>query len=168
MGKYMTTRNVNFAGFAAVVGLMAFGLYLQFFQELHPCNLCIFQRIGFIALGLTFLVAGIHDPGRLGGRVYSGLVALFALFGVVVAGRHVWLQHLPPDQVPACGPSLDYLLEVFPLAEAIQMLFEGSGDCANVSWTLLGLSIPAWALVSLIGLGIAGVWVNFRGKIQAA
>ena len=167
MHKYLTPRYVNLAGVAAVAGLMGFGLYLQFFEELHPCNLCIFQRVAFIALGLAFLVAGIHDPGKIGGRVYSGLVALFASFGIVVAGRHVWLQHLPPDQVPACGPSLDYILEVFPLSEAIQMVFEGSGDCANVSWTLFGLSIPAWALVSFIGLGIAGVWINLRGKVQA-
>ncbi len=167
MQRYLTPRIVNLAGVTAIAGLMGFGLYLQLFQELYPCNLCIFQRIAFIALAATFLVAGIHNPERVGGRIYAAFVALFAIAGIVVAGRHVWLQHLPPDQVPACGPSLDYMLEVFPLSETIQMVFEGSGDCANVSWSFLCLSIPAWALVWFIGLGIVGTWVNLRGKLQS-
>lgn len=139
-------RLVYLLGFIACAALLAFGYYLEFGQGLEPCPLCIIQRVVFLGLALVCLAATLHGPRRVAVRIYSGLLMVLALGGSAVAGRQVWLQHLPADQVPACGPGLEYMLEVYPLAEALQMALKGSGDCAEVDWTFLGLSIAEWSL----------------------
>lgn len=154
-------RLVNGLGFLACALLLAYGYYLQFVEYLDPCPLCIFQRVGLFALGLVFLAAAVHNPSGWGARAYAAAIGLVALAGAAIAGRHVWIQSLPPDQVPACGPGLDYILESFPLAEAIQVVLRGSGDCATIDWSFLGLSIPAWTLAWFVGLGAVGVARNW-------
>jgi len=141
---------------------MAYALYLQHVQGLEPCPLCIFQRVAVIAMGAIFLIAGLHAPAGATARAYGLLALLAAVGGATVAGRHAYLQQLPPDQVPACGPGLDYILEVFPLSEALTLVFQGSGECADVQWSFLGLSMPAWVLVWCIGLGVWAVLINWR------
>jgi len=155
-------RLLNFAGFLACAGMMGFALYAQYVLMLEPCPLCVFQRVATIGLGLVFLVAALHDPGRVGSRVYGLFVALFAGFGVAVAVWHVRLQNLPADEVPSCGPGFEYLMENFPLFDALSLIFKGSGECAEVAWRLLGLSMPSWVIIGLGGLGFAGLWNNLR------
>jgi disulfide bond formation protein DsbB len=155
-------RILNLAGFAACAGLMVYALYAQYVLELAPCPLCVFQRVAVIALGIVFLLAGLHKPGRAGGIVYALLVLITAGAGIGVAGRHVWLQGLPSDQVPACGPGLDFMLDAFPLGEVLRMVLSGSGECADVDWSFLGLSMPAWVLIALSLLGIYGIVANLR------
>ncbi len=157
-------RRVNLLGFGACVALMAYALYAELVLGLEPCPLCVFQRLAVIALGLVFLVAALHHPrGRLAARLYAGALALAAGSGIAIAGQHVRLQNLPADQVPACGPGLDFMLDVFPLHEAIAMVFTGSGECAEIDWALLGLSMPAWVLLACLGLGLFGVLGNWLG-----
>jgi len=155
-------RQRNFAGFAACAAMMAYALYSQHGLGLEPCPLCIFQRVSVIGLGVIFLVAALHAPGRFGSRVYAALLGVTALAGAVVAGRHVWLQHLPPERVPACGPGLDFMLEALPFTEMLQKVFSGSGECAKVDWSLLGLSMPGWVFISVVVLGACGIWNNGR------
>ena len=143
-----TRRSLNFAGALACAGLMAYALYAQYVLQLAPCPLCVFQRLGIIALGVVFLLAAMHNPGKAGGAAVGG------------AGRHVWLQSLPPDKVPACGPGLDFMLDQFPLAEALQMVLSGSGECADVDWSLLGFSMPAWVLIAAAALTLYGLYAN--------
>jgi len=154
-------RFVNIAGFLFCAGVLGYAYYLQFQQDLEPCPLCIFQRVAFIFMGIFFLVAAVHNAGRIVSRIYAGLIAAGGVAGAAIAARHVWIQYLPPDQVPECGPPLDYMLEVFPLGEALTMAFTGSGECAEVSWTFLGLSMPAWALLSFLGLTVVGLVRNW-------
>ena len=157
----LSRRGLNSLGAAACAAMMGFALYAQYILELEPCPLCIFQRVAVIAMGVVFLLAALHDPGRTGARIYGLLVAVPAAAGVGVAARHVWLQGLPPDQVPECGPGLDYMLDVFPVMEALDMIFSGSGECAEVSWRMLGLSMPTWVIIGCAGLGIAGLLGNW-------
>ena len=155
-------RVLNLIGFAACAGLMLYALFAQYALDLEPCPLCIFQRVAVIALGVVFLLAGLHNPGRVGGVIYAVLVSIAAGAGAFVAGRHVWLQNLPPDQVPACGPGLDFMLDAFPLAEVLSMVLSGSGECADVDWAFLGLSMPAWVLICVLALGAYGLYANLR------
>ena len=155
-------RVLNFAGFAICGGLMGFALFAQHVLLLDPCPLCVFQRVAVISLGLIFLAAALHNPSGAGRFVYAILLALAALGGAAVAGRHAWLQQLPPDQVPSCGPGLDYMLETLPFTEVLGKVFRGSGECAEIVWQFLGLSMPAWVLVWMIVLGVAGIWNNLR------
>ncbi len=141
---------------------MAAALYLQHVAGLDPCPLCIFQRVAVISVGAVALVAAVHAPGGWGRRVYAGLTGLAALGGIVVAGRHVWLQHLPPDQVPACGPGLDYWMAALPMQEVVHQVFRGSGECAKVDWALFGISLPGWTLLLFVTLFTLALWQLLR------
>lgn len=156
-------RALNLAGAGACALLMAYALYAQYGLGLEPCPLCVFQRVAVSALGLAFLLAAAHRAGPAGRRGYALLIAGVSLAGAGIAGRHLWLQSLPPERVPACGPGLDFILEAFPLNEALALVFTGSGECASVDWRFLGLAMPAWVLIALLVLGVAGVALNLRG-----
>ena len=155
-------RILNFAGFLSCAALMGYALYAQYYLMLEPCPLCILQRIAVVGMGLVFLLAALHNPGGVGRFAYALILVLPMSLGAIVAGRHAWLQMMPEDQVPACGPGLDYMWENFPLADVINMVFRGSGECADVDWQLLGLSMPAWVLIAVIALGSIGIWNNVR------
>lgn len=162
LDRLPSRRVVNFAGFAVCCGLMGFALFAQHVLLLDPCPLCVFQRVAVISIGIIFLVAALHNPHGAGRVVYGVLLALAAGGGAAVAGRHAWLQQLPPDQVPSCGPGLDYMLDTLPFTEVLSNVFRGSGECAEIVWQFLGLSMPGWVLVWMIALGGAGLWNNLR------
>ncbi|MGI9289729.1 MAG: disulfide bond formation protein B [Gammaproteobacteria bacterium] len=153
-------RVLNWGGVLACSGMMLYALYAQHFLDLAPCPLCVFQRISVILMGLVFLAAAVHNPARSGSIFYSLLLLATAAGGIGVAGRHLWLQSLPPDKVPACGPGLEFMLDSFAFTEVLQMVFSGSGECAEVDWSLFGLSMPAWVLIGLVGLLIYGLFAN--------
>lgn len=155
-------RTINFIVVLICAGLLGFALYLQTQDSLSPCPLCVLQRVAFIALGGIALLAALQHPARWGRWVYAGLTGLAAGAGASIAGWHVYLQHLPPDQVPSCGPGLNYLVENFPPGDALRMIFMGSGECAQVHWTFLSLSIPEWTLAWFVVLGAGLVWNNLR------
>lgn len=161
MNTLLNPRVGNLAGFLACCGMMSFALYAEHILGLEPCPLCMFQRVATVVLGIVFLGATIQGAGKVGRGIYAGVLAIVALAGAGIAGRHVWLQSLPKDQVPACGPDLDFMLDTFPLLEVISVVLAGSGKCADVSWRLFGLSMPMWTLVAFIALGTWGVWVNW-------
>jgi len=158
----MTARRGNLLGFLICACLLAYAYYAEFVMHLAPCPLCIFQRIGVFVLGVMFLVAALHDPAAFGRRVYAVLVALAAVVTVGVAARHLYIQSLPPDAVPACGASLDFMLKIFSLSEVLVKVLTGSGECAKVTWEFLGLAMPAWVLISAVALGAWGLWINLR------
>jgi len=152
-------------GFLACVALLGFALYMERFGGLRPCPLCTFQRAAFIVLGLVFLVAGLHAPRSVGGRRGYGVLGLVAAsVGIAIAGRHVWLTYLPPDQVPACGPDLAYMMDAFPLGDVVRKVLTGSGECAKVDWTLLGLSMPEWSLLCFIVLALWVLYAAFKQR----
>ncbi|MDA0790705.1 MAG: disulfide bond formation protein B [Proteobacteria bacterium] len=146
-------------------GVMAGALFMQYQMALEPCPLCILQRVMVIAAGAIALVAAIHHPGETGIRVYGTLVVLMSIIGGAISTRQLWLQSLPPDEVPACGPGLDYLLDVFPLTEVLAKVLSGDGSCAEVLWTLFGISIPGWALLGFIGLAALGLLQMLRPEV---
>ncbi|UCC15638.1 MAG: disulfide bond formation protein B [Gammaproteobacteria bacterium] len=158
----MNRRQLCVVGAVACAAMMGFALFAQHVLELEPCPLCVIQRIAVISLGVIFLLAAAHDAGPAGSRLWGVLIASLATAGAVVSGRHVWLQNLPPDQVPECGPGLDYIMDVFPLMEAMSMVFAGSGECAEVVWRFLGLSMPTWVLICMVSMGVFGIVVNWR------
>ena len=141
--------------FAVSAGLLGFGLYLEHVKSLEPCPLCVFQRVAFAAVMLIALLAAVHNPRHIMRPVYAALLMGAGLAGAGIAARQLWLQHLPPELAPACGPGLEYMLSAFPFMEALQMVLSGSGECAEVQWAFLGLSIPAWSLAWFVMIVIA-------------
>jgi disulfide bond formation protein DsbB len=150
------------AGAAVCAVLLGTGYYLQYFDGQEPCPLCLVQRGFYYAVLVVLAVAALHAPGRTGGITYSVAAFVFAAGGAAVAARQVWLQHLPPDQIPPCGPDLFFMLENLPLTRTLQKLFAGSGQCAEVGWTFLGLSIAEWSLAWFAALALYGLWLAAR------
>ena len=141
---------------------MSFALFLQYVEHQDPCPLCMVQRVIFIAIMIVFILAALHGPRRAGERVYAALILVLSLTGVGVAARHIWIQNLPKDQVPACGPGLDYMLETMPMSHVLKELMHGSGECAEKGWTFLTLGIPQWSLLCYIALGVWAVLITIR------
>ena len=141
-------------GFIVCAGLMGWALWLQYGMGIEPCPLCALQRIAVSVIGIIFLAAFIHNPRNLGAAIYAGLVLIVAGSGGALAARHVWLQSLPKDQVPACGMGLSYMMETLPFMDVLKKVFAGSGECAEAGWDFLGLAIPGWTFVFFIAITI--------------
>ena len=161
-------RIINFTGFLACAGLVAYALYAQYDLGLEPCPLCIFQRIGILLLGLTFLAAALHHPRGRGRYLYGALLALWALLTIGVAARQLYVQSLPPGTLPSCGAPLAMMLRFMPVAEVVRRVLSGSGECAEVNWRFLGLAMPAWVLIASLLLGGVGAFANLRRAASAA
>ena len=152
--------------FLIVMTAIGMGYALFFLQQhmgLSPCPLCIFQRIGLMVMGGFALVAALINPKSKIIKLGLWLGSLAGIgWATGVAGRHVWLQHLPADQVPSCGPGLDYWLDTLPMSEVLNQVFAGSGECASVDWTFMGLSIPEQSLIFFSGLIIVHLLILLR------
>ncbi len=153
-------------GFLICTTLMAVALFMQYQMELEPCPLCLMQRMAFIAIGLVCLVGLILNFSWVR-KLCAGLMSLFALAGLGLAARQLWLQSLPEDQVPVCGPGFDYMINNFPLAKALTLILSGSGECAEVQWTFLGISIPGWSLLFFVGFMLLGLYLLFARKFRS-
>lgn len=160
----ISKRWLYLTGALVVAGLFGSALYLQYVLRQDPCPLCMVQRVIFIAIGVLFFIAALHNAKLVGAKIYSVLISLVALTGVGVASRHIWIQHLPADQVPACGPGLDFMLKHFPMSDVLQELMHGSGECATKGWTFLTLGIPEWSLVWYVLLGVFAVLVGWKKR----
>jgi len=160
----ISNRWLYLAGALFASGLMGFGMFLQYVKHQDPCPLCMVQRVIFIAILVVFALAAAHGPKRFGQRIYTALIGLLSLSGAGVAARHIWIQNLPKDQVPACGPGLDYMLETMPMADVLKELLHGSGECAAKGWTFLTLGIPEWSLLCYIVLGVWAVLISARNN----
>ncbi len=161
--NWLSPRRAFLLAAAVPAALLAFGYFLQYVQGLQPCPLCLVQRGFFYAVIAVCVVAALHGPGTKGIVAYAGLAGLFALGGAAVAARQVWLQHLPPDKVPQCGPDLFFMLENFALSRVLKtVLITGTGECAVVDWTFLGFSIAEWALGWFVALALYMAWLATR------
>ncbi|MEM1141124.1 MAG: disulfide bond formation protein B [Pseudomonadota bacterium] len=150
-------RPTFFLLMAITVAAMGIALVMQYQMGLAPCPLCVTQRLFVILVGVFALLAGVHNPENIGRKIYAALCLLSAILGGAVASRHIWLQSLPEDMAPACGPSIGYMLETLPLSETFTVIMMGDGNCAETVWTFLGLSIPQQTLALFVVLAtIAG------------
>lgn len=158
----LSSRRLFLLGFLFCVSMVGVAGYFQLVDNLEPCPLCILQRVFTVLVGLVLLIAVLHNPKPIGVRIYAALAGLIALLGASISARHVWLQNLPEDQVPSCGPGLNFMLDNFPLGDTINMVLRGSGECAEVLWTFIGVSIPGWTLLAFISLAILSFIPLFR------
>ena len=152
----INSRLIYLAMFLVCAGLIGFALYLQHALGLEPCPMCILQRYAFVVVGVIALAAAIHNPALLGRRIYGGLLVVMAATGGGIAIRHVYLEHYPP-KIFDCGADVGFMLESFPLTQALPMIFRGTGDCTKVVWQFLGLSIAEWSLICFATLIVAAI-----------
>jgi disulfide bond formation protein DsbB len=164
----LSFRQISGAAALVCAGLLAYGYYLQYFEGQDPCPLCLVQRLFYFGVLIALGAAALHAPAARGARIaYSIGAFVFAAGGLVTAARQVWLQHLPPEQVPACGPDLYFMMENLPLGRTLQLLLRGSGQCAEVHWTFLGLSIAEWSLAWFAAFTALALWLAFRKEGQS-
>ena len=160
----INARKGYFGLFLIILGLISYALYLQFWQNIEPCPLCVGQRVVYLFLGILSLAVVIHNPQKVGIRIYSILTIFIGGFGASIAGRQLWLQSLPTDQVPSCGPGIGYMLRNFPLNATVKAMFTGSGECAQIHWQFLSLSIAGWSLLFFLLIVLLGVGYLISAK----
>lgn len=161
--KALSARQWSLAGLVFCGLMMAVALLLEHGVELEPCPLCIFQRVAVLAAAAVLLVAALHNPRGAGMIVYGGLGLVAVLGGIGVAWRHLWLQSLPADQVPSCGPGLDYMMDILPWRDVLARVLSGSGECAEIDFLFLGISLPGWTLIGFVILAVAPLAMLVRG-----
>lgn len=163
----MRSRSIFLFIFIACAAMLGVAGYFQFVEGMEPCPLCIFQRVVMFAVGVVALLAVLHNPHGFGNRVYGLFAGLLAIIGGLISARHVWIQNLPADQVPTCGPGLNFMLDNFPLMEALKTVLTGSGECAEVLLKFAGLTVPGWTLVAFSILALLSFWQVFRTQYRS-
>ncbi len=158
MRSALSARGIAGLIVLGVIGMMGVALYMEHVLMLTPCPLCMMQRIWVCIAGGVALLACVHGRGL---RIYAGITALACVIGAGFSLRQLWLQSLPPDQVPACGPDLAYMLDTFPLADVLVAMATGTGNCALVDWSLFGISIAGYVLIGFIGIAACAA-LQFR------
>ena len=158
------SRHLFFMAAVGCVAIIGFALFLQYVKALEPCPLCISQRIAILALFLVTILAATHNPNHFGYKIYSFVTIAFSVIGMTLAGRQLWIQNLPPDKAPACMPSVTFLVDVLPLADLAKIMLTGSGGCASVQWTFLGLAIPGWTFLIFTAFTFFGFFEFIRNR----
>lgn len=155
-----STLQLTIIAISLLVLLASF--YLQYAKGFELCPLCLMQRFCIIVI----LAFGLINLYRKSARSQALLVTqyIFALLGIYFAARQVWLLSLPGSEIPACLPGLSVLIHYFPWHETVRALVLGSGNCTEIRWTWLGLSIPTWSIVYFVGVAIATVIAYFKPK----
>lgn len=164
MIRTLTSRRIFLLVACACALLMLYALHAQYVQDYQPCMLCMVQRVFVCAVGAVALLAALHGPGRLGTRIYASLAALFAIGGGYIAGRHVYLQQLPAEELEGCAPSFSYALDNYDALKFLKTIFIRDQDCGVIDWTFLGLSMPAWVLFCFAVLLMILTWVAVRPR----
>ena len=159
-----SARQIHLIIFLIVGSLLGYAAYSMKILGLEPCTLCITQQFFYCLIGLSAFVSFLHNPGITVSRFYSFSLSLFSLAGIWISGRQVWLQGLPEDEVPLCGPPLEYIIDVFPFADVINALFMGDGNCAEIPWEFLSLSMAGWSLVWFLIILFLGLTSFVKSK----
>ena len=146
-------------GAVACFATVALALFIQTKYNLEPCPLCITQRMFFMGLGVLFLIGAFIKPASLLQKIFAALQVLTALGGAGWAMRHWYLQANKESMIADCGVGFDYMFENFPLKKMFTLIFKGTGDCAAIDWTFLGLTLPQLALISFTAFGIYAIYL---------
>jgi protein dithiol:quinone oxidoreductase len=158
----LSRRFVYFLGFIAITLLLSGAFYLEKYDGFNPCPLCVLQRIDVAFLGIVFFMGAVI-PFKKIGSVILGFISLFvALIGIFLAGRQVWLQHLPPNSNADCGVSLQYLMHVLPLDEVMKKVLQGTAECSQTGWELMHISLAEWSLACFVGFAVLALWQTWR------
>ena len=141
--------------------VIGWAYYLQYVGGFQPCPLCLTQRF-FVFILVVIGMVGVCQQSLERVKIISGSQILAALIGLIFAVRQLWLQHLPVGQAPACIPDFGVLIRYFPWMDVMHALFWGAGDCAEVAWKWLGLSMAGWSALYFLMMLIVSGFVFFR------
>jgi len=169
MNNFLSGRTISVIGLLVCIAAMVFAIgYLQMIEYLAPCSLCIVDRAIIIGLGVVFLISLLHNPIRIGRKIYATLATLLSLTGIGVCLRHIWLQNLPKEEgnIPECGGGFWHMLENMPFRSFLDTIFNSTGECADIQWQFLGLSIPEWTLALFVVFLLLSIAMFFTNHSQ--
>ena len=146
-------------GSIACFATVALALVIQTKYNLEPCPLCITQRMFFMGLGVLYLIGAFVKPASILQKILAALQVLTAMGGAGWAIRHWYLQAHKGEIIADCGVGFDYMFENFPLKKMFTLIFKGTGDCAAIDWTFLGLTLPQLALITFVAFGVYAAWL---------
>ena len=158
----ISVRQLNTCVFTCVFGLLSYAAFSIVFLGLEACPLCVSQQFFFLLVGLVSFISIYHNPNTKWLKIYAAIAISSAITGLFIASRQLWLQSLPAELVPACGPSLEYILDVFPFADILKSLFIGDGSCSEIDWSFLGLSMAGWAFIWFSSFILINVYILFK------
>lgn len=128
---------------AIVFALEVTALFFQYNMGLAPCIMCIYQRSA--VLGLLFAaIIGAAKPQSKIVRVLAYLVwGISSIWGYLIASEHIAMQTTTDPFAFTCEFEPNFP-SFMPLHEWIPQFFQATGDCGNIDWQFIGLSMPAW------------------------
>lgn len=144
-------RNIFLTGFIFCFSVLLAAYYIEYQLLIEPCPLCLLQRIVFALIGLVFFIGYLANPVNIGRYLSSAMISLFAMMGIALAARQIWLQHLPPDQVPSCSAGVERLLELYPILDVLSLILKGTAECAEIDFEILTLPLSNWSLLGFSG-----------------
>ena len=151
-----TYKAIQFFLSLLTLAVLFASLYFQYVAKMQPCPLCLMQRFClFLLLGLMGLGLGSLKRAHW----ISFAQVLIASAGLYFTLRQLWLQSLSPSEAPTCLPGLDILIKYFPWQTVARSLFWGSGDCAEATQAIFGMSMPGWAAVYFFIMLITGLYL---------
>ena len=145
--------------------LITVAYFMEYVMEMKPCILCQLQRVSVFLVAFFSLLGLCHKNFSLGVfKLYLSFILLSILFGVYLSSRQLYLQNLPVELVPNCVPDLNYLLDTLPIFEVFLLALQGDGNCAEVVWSLFGISIPGWTFLGFLLLFCYAMAAFLRSK----
>lgn len=160
----MTLRNFSILGLLICISAIAGAHYLEYEYMLAPCPMCMLQRCIFWVLGALFLIGTVFKIKGALRYLYSTSVILFSILGLTIAMRQVWLQYFAPPQASSCSASLERLIELYPILDALKMALSGSSECATIDFTFLSISVAGWSMILFASFIIVGLYIIYLQK----
>jgi protein dithiol:quinone oxidoreductase len=150
MKNLTTFSKVNLFGAILSFVMIGAALLIQLIYQLEPCPLCITQRIIFIVIGLIFVFFLFFKHNPLTRIIHLLMLGTVSIAGVIFSVRHIMIQEKWITVPAECGIDLDYMFENFPLTQAMNLLFKGTGDCSTIDWSFIGITLPQLALMGYL------------------
>lgn len=143
----LTLRKLSILGFSICASVLIGAVIIERFYAVAPCPMCMLQRIVFACLGIIFLIGSLVTFKSILRYFYSISILFFAAIGFAIAIKQFWLQYFAPPQHVSCSASLERLIELYPILDALKIALHGSPECAKIDFTVFTISIAGWSVI---------------------
>lgn len=134
------------------VGALAMAYTAQYAFGLEPCNLCLAQRVPYVAIALIGWV-GIRRPHWMSPGNLTAVAGFVFLAGGIIAGYHVGVEQHWWVSAAGCGGTAGQAVSADQFQQLLQQ--KPPKACDEVDWTLFGVSMAAYnAFFSFVWAGI--------------
>ncbi|MCF2946624.1 disulfide bond formation protein DsbB [Paraglaciecola aquimarina] len=131
--------------FGSCLSLELAALYFQYGMQLAPCIMCIYQRTAVIGIMFSAIPPLIYNimVTRFIAYITWGVSTIW---GLIIAIEHVDIQTAVNPFFASCE-FVPNFPSWAPLHEWLPAIFEASGDCGDIDWQFMDMSMPQWMIV---------------------